>query len=115
MRDHKGIMRDVIWRMRREDDKRRETQESQRENCGESISCCSGPIFQAGKSRKTPFFALCSTETLATQAMLPVTRQRIREAYVPFWIVVHMLIECVRCHAIKNKIKNYATDKVKKL
>ena len=24
-------------------------------------------------------------------------------------------IECVRCHAIKNKIKNYATDKVKKL
>ena len=24
-------------------------------------------------------------------------------------------IECVRCHAIKNKIKNHATDKVKKL
>ena len=24
-------------------------------------------------------------------------------------------IECVHCHAIKNKIKNYATDKVKKL
>ena len=24
-------------------------------------------------------------------------------------------IECVRCHAIKNKIKKYATDKVKKL
>ena len=24
-------------------------------------------------------------------------------------------IECVRCHAIKNKIKNYATDKVTKL
>ena len=24
-------------------------------------------------------------------------------------------IECVRCHTIKNKIKNYATDKVKKL
>ena len=24
-------------------------------------------------------------------------------------------IECVRCHAIKNKIKNYATDGVKKL
>ena len=23
--------------------------------------------------------------------------------------------ECVHCHAIKNKIKNYATDKVKKL
>ena len=26
-----------------------------------------------------------------------------------------IIIECVRCHAIKNKIKNYATDKVKKL
>ena len=25
------------------------------------------------------------------------------------------VIECVRCHAKKNKIKNYATDKVKKL
>ena len=24
-------------------------------------------------------------------------------------------IECVHCHAIKNKIKNYATNKVKKL
>ena len=24
-------------------------------------------------------------------------------------------IECVRCHAVKYKIKNYATDKVKKL
>ena len=23
-------------------------------------------------------------------------------------------IECVQCHAIKNKIKNHATDKVKK-
>ena len=27
----------------------------------------------------------------------------------------HFLIECVHCHAIKNKIKNYATDKVKKI
>ena len=25
------------------------------------------------------------------------------------------IIECVRCHAMKYKIKNYATDKVKKL
>ena len=25
------------------------------------------------------------------------------------------LIECVRCQAIKNKVKKYATDKVKKL
>ena len=25
------------------------------------------------------------------------------------------LIECVDCHTIKNKIKNYAKDKVKKL
>ena len=24
-------------------------------------------------------------------------------------------IECVRCHTIKNKIKNHVTDKVKKL
>ena len=23
---------------------------------------------------------------------------------------IRALIECVRCHAIKNKIKNYATD-----
>ena len=30
-------------------------------------------------------------------------------------IFVYYSIECVRCHAIKNKIKNYATDKVKKL
>ena len=28
---------------------------------------------------------------------------------------LHYLMECVRCHAIKYKIKNYATDKVKKL
>ena len=26
-----------------------------------------------------------------------------------------LIIECVHCHAIKSKIKNYATDKVKKL
>ena len=30
-------------------------------------------------------------------------------------LVLHTRIECVRCHAIKNKIKNHATDKVKKL
>ena len=29
--------------------------------------------------------------------------------------MVHGKIECVSCHAIKNKIKNYVTDKVKKL
>ena len=29
---------------------------------------CSRPIFRAGKTPKTPFVALCSTETLATQA-----------------------------------------------
>ena len=29
---------------------------------------CSRPIFRAGKTLKTPFFALCSTETLARQA-----------------------------------------------
>ena len=30
---------------------------------------------------------------------------------------VHLMltIVCVHCHTIKNKIKNYATDKVKKL
>ena len=28
---------------------------------------CSRPIFRAGRTRKTPFFGLCSTETLATQ------------------------------------------------
>ena len=27
----------------------------------------------------------------------------------------HKSIECVHCHTVKNKIKNYATDKVKKL
>ena len=38
-----------------------------------SVACipppyfCSCPIFRAGKTPKTPFFALCSTETLATQ------------------------------------------------
>ena len=30
-------------------------------------------------------------------------------------ILRSFLIECVHCHAIKNKIKNHATDKVKKL
>jgi len=29
---------------------------------------CSRPIFRAGKTPKTAFSALCSTETLATQA-----------------------------------------------
>ena len=29
---------------------------------------CSRPIFRAGKTPRTRFFALCSTETLATQA-----------------------------------------------
>ena len=29
--------------------------------------------------------------------------------------VAQASIECVRCHAIKSKIKKYATDKVKKL
>ena len=29
-------------------------------------------------------------------------------------LVVH-IIECVHCRAVKNKIKNYATDKEKKL
>ena len=26
---------------------------------------------------------------------------------------MYFIIECVRCHAIKNQINNYATDKVK--
>ena len=30
-------------------------------------------------------------------------------------IIPSIIIECVHRHAIKNKIKNYATDKVKKL
>ena len=30
-------------------------------------------------------------------------------------LAVMYSIECVRCHAIENKIKNYASDKVKKL
>ena len=30
-------------------------------------------------------------------------------------LVVHIIIECVHCHVIKDKIKNYAMDKVKKL
>ena len=29
---------------------------------------CPRPSFRAGRTRKTPFFALCSTETLVTQA-----------------------------------------------
>jgi len=32
------------------------------------------------------------------------------------WFTVYVFdIECVRCHAIENKIKNHASDKVKKL
>jgi len=39
-----------------------------REMGRELLYFCSRPIFRAGKTPKTPFFALCSTETLATQA-----------------------------------------------
>ena len=34
---------------------------------------CSRPIFRSDKTPKTPFFALCSTEMLATQATIPTT------------------------------------------
>lgn len=33
-----------------------------------SFLFCSQPIFRASKKPKSPFFALCTTETLATQA-----------------------------------------------
>ena len=43
---------------------------------------CSRPIFRAGKTPKTLFFALCSSETLATQATInSITRSRNTSAF----------------------------------
>ena len=36
-------------------------------------------------------------------------------ALVPLVTDTYTEIECVRCHAIENKIKNHASDKVKKI
>ena len=39
----------------------------------------------------------------------------ISEEFQKLWLRTKKRMECVHCHAIKNKIKNHAVDKVKKL
>ena len=43
---------------------------------------CFRPIYRAGKTPKTPFFALCSTETLATQASQKMAHRKMSPMHV---------------------------------
>ena len=67
------------------------------------------------------YIGMCSPKGVG-KAVLVIDRLSILDSLVLNWVCCleegtfsSFSIECVRCHAIKNKIKKYATDKVKTL